>query len=149
MANLPQQTLDDITAKLKTVKIIKDSTVQFYEQEDLLNATKRLSTPCVGIVYLGMRPQDPSKVAGLSVYLTCNVYLIGAERISKGMNYDQARPTLEILNDMRFAIVGDCKLAPGLRKWEFVSEVPVEFTKNMLAYQQTFRTKLNLTNKVS
>ena len=150
MTDVVEAVIQDITAKVRNTRVVRQKTVSVYGQEDLLNAKIKLSYPCAGVLYLGMQSNGSKSGAGVSVDITCEVYLIGGT-ICESQAEQQKSKVLSALAEIRSAILDQTAQVTGARRaWSFKKEVPVALKDaegvELLAYVQRWSTVALLTS---
>lgn len=133
---------DDITDKLKSTKEFGKKIFSVYSEEDLMDRSKALSYPSVGVMYEGLIPNpgsDPSR-QGLMADLKVSVILLID---GKGSGLDRKNKAAEHLDEIRSVIL--TTKSPTGHKWRFVSETPVGAISGVLVYQQRWATACPLT----
>jgi hypothetical protein len=128
--------IESLRGRLKEACSIRESAITIYSQKELFGNKTTLGTPCVGVVYGGMRPTANK---GLTVQLVIDVYMIGGDEC----NGDLVEDTVAVLDEMREAIL--CTTSQDGRKWEFLLEVPHQFDEKTMAYVQRWATIVTLT----
>lgn len=133
--------IDDITTKLSTV--VADKIFTVYSEKDLLDKTKMIKFPAVGIMYEGIMSgaPDPSRqgMGGeLKVALTL---LLDGKSIG---NLDRKNDAATLLDAMRAAI--RLTRSPSHHPWKFDSEVPAGQVGGLLVYIQRWTTVVPLTS---
>lgn len=130
---------------LETLPQIQRKVVYLYDQEDLMNFTKKLGLPAVGVVYIGMKGNEDSSKTGLAAELVCDIYVIGAETC-QGPLCEAKHNHTKLLDDIRSVIRCTPLNSSGAkRKWKFISEQPALFEEGVMAYVQRWSTIVLLT----
>lgn len=131
----------DIVAKVKAIGDFgakgQEKVFTVYSEEDLLEKTKLLKLPAVGIMYEGIKAtaQDPSR-QGLATDLTVALVLLMTGKAVG--NLDTKNQAAQILDEMRNSILKTT--SPTGHKWRFVSEVPTGALGNYVGYLQRWST---------
>lgn len=143
MKDLATKCVDDIETRLKTMAGMSKRVFHIYSEDDLMDITKGLVFPCMGVVYNGIRaiPEAGSTgKQGGSGELVITVMLFFRDE-SKAANSLKLSAT-ELLDDVRDAIMGT--RSPSGHFWRFQLEAPVEGKKNVLSYVQRWSTPVQL-----
>ncbi|NOQ30242.1 MAG: hypothetical protein GQ570_03870 [Helicobacteraceae bacterium] len=138
MADLVQECIDDIKAKVETVTALKNKIAFYYHIDEMLDENNILKFPAVAIVYEGMNSQD-SKNKGLSNQATFGVYMIGCA----GKPAKPELETITLLKSLRDSVKNS--KSPTAHDWNFVGEhiiqLPVSSASGT-AYRQGWMTQL-------
>jgi len=146
MADIVSDAVADLTSKLQLISSIAKKTVYLYDQDDLLDAKKKIGFPAVGVVYVGMQGNNDSSRTGLAATLVCDIYLIGGEQCKDKIGDLKSGSTL-LLDEMRREIACTKLVRAGAqRKWQFVAESPTEISPAVLGYVQRWKTVVLLTS---
>jgi hypothetical protein len=117
-----------------------------YSEEELMDKTKGITFPAVGIVYEGMRavPEDSDKKSvkmGVSAELVAAVMLI--QRPDSISAADTKTPTMNLLDDIRQEIMGS--KSPSGHWWKFVVEASANEKNGVVIWLQRWSTPVQLT----
>lgn len=120
-----------------------------YSEEELMDKTKGITFPAVGIVYEGMRavPEDSDKKSvkiGVSAELIAAVMLI--QRPDNISAADTKTPTMNLLDDIRQEIMGS--KSPSGHWWKFVVEASANEKNGVVIWLQRWSTPVQLVPKV-
>lgn len=141
MGDIVTEAIVDLQKKLAGVSVIKNKLVYIYEQDMLLDKKRELSTPCAGIVYLGLVGlQDKARNENLA-RLECEIILIGGDKCVSKTLADLKPTTTTILDDIRTTV--RTTVGATEKKWTFVSETPFDFARkgaSELGYAQRWYT---------
>lgn len=135
--------IDDLEARIKTIPTIKDRVFHVYSEEELVERTKGLSFPCVGIVYDGMMAipeQGSSAKIGASAELVATV-MIFFRQDTKAKS-DPKDATVALLDEIRGKILAT--RSPTRHHWRFKLEAAVEGKQGVLTYVQRWATPAQL-----
>lgn len=138
--------IEDLETRVKTLTEFKGTKKIFsvYSENDLLDKSKLLKLPAVGIMYEGITGNsgDPTR-QGIMADIGCSVLLI-LDGKSIG-NINTQNKSAQYLDEIR-----DCILtanSPTKHKWRFVSEIPAGVVGNVMVYVQRWATALPLTGR--
>lgn len=143
MINIAINCTEDLAAKIAAVPLIKGKVFTVYSEEELVEKTKGLAYPCVGVVYDGMRATaepGPTSKQGLSVDLT--VSLMVFFRPDTRAVKDPKLTMVELMDTLRDLII--TTRSPSGHLWRFQVEVPVQGKSGILAYIQRWSTPAQL-----
>jgi hypothetical protein len=134
----------DLETKMNTVNAIRNRAVYVYDQDDLLNAEKKLKTPCAGVLYVGMAVNEQDTRREKATLLTCQIAFIGGE-FCELPNSQVKEKTTKILDDIRRAVIAP-PTAEAQLVWRFESEAPFEISRSagdkLLGYVQVWTTPI-------
>lgn len=134
---IAQLCVDDIQTKLATVGDVATKVFSVYSEDDLLDKSKYLKYPAVGVLYEGITASyEDSSRQGLSTELRVALVLV-LDGKSVG-NLDRKNDAATTLDAMRDAIKRTN--SPSGHKWRFVSEIPVGLVENVSIYVQRWAT---------
>lgn len=153
MADPVTDAANEILARIEAdVPAVVDRTVYVYGLDDMLDLTRKLKYPAIGIVYLGLIGKPDSAKLGLAATLTFDIYVVGGEQC-RDRTTGAKVTTTALLHDVRNALKGtECRVFDrigGKRKWTFVQESPVMIQDDKvdyLGYRQRWSTTVVLTN---
>lgn len=116
-----------------------------YSEEELMDKTKGITFPAVGIVYEGMRAvsEDSDKKSvkmGVSAELIAAVMLI--QRPDNISAADTKTPTMNLLDDIRQEIMGS--KSPSGHWWKFVVEASANEKNGVVIWLQRWSTPVQL-----
>jgi hypothetical protein len=125
----------------RDIELLPDHVLTVYDQDVLLDASKDLKLPCLGVIYEGMVNRNEPR--GLVVDLTCSfIIIIGDKEREILGNEDKSAITL-LLDRIRNEILDTT--SPTGHKWAFDSEFPMDVVQGALSYYQRWKTKAVLT----
>lgn len=133
----------DIETRLKTLVDMSKRVFHVYGEDDLLDYTKGLTFPCMGVVYNGIRSIPENKETGkqgISGELVVTIMLLFRDSTSTTAN--QKASAISMLDDARKLIL--TTKSPTGHKWKFQLESPVQGKKGVLAYVQRWSTPVQL-----
>lgn len=144
MIDLAAKCIADIEARLKTLNKMSTRVFHVYGEDDLLDVTKSLSFPCMGVVYNGIRSvpeagKDTNK-HGTSAELVVTIMLL--ERDNTQTTANPKEGAIRLLDDARELIIRT--RSPSGHMWRFQLETPVAGKKGVLAYVQRWSTPVQL-----
>lgn len=119
-----------------------------YSEEELMDKTKGLAFPAVGVVYEGMRAVNDgasgdaraSHKLGVSCELIAAIMLI--QRPDTISSTDMKTPTLAMLDDIRQEIMGS--KSPSGHFWKFVVEASAQEKHGVVIWLQRWSTPVQL-----
>jgi len=122
----------------------KEVVFSVYSEEDLMDKTKYVRFPAVGIMYEGLRDgnRDSTK-QGYAADCTIAVVLLMDGKSVGGL--DQKNEAARILDAMRHAFKDNFQKSPSGHKWRFVSEMSAGQISNLLVYVQRWSCPVLLT----
>lgn len=135
--------IDDLEARIKTIPALKDRVFHIYSEDELMERTKGLSFPCVGVVYDGMMAipeQGPSAKIGASAELVATVMVFF--RQDTKAKTDPKDTTVALLDEIRSKIFAT--RSPTRHHWRFKLEAAVEGKQGVLTYVQRWATPAQL-----
>lgn len=136
--------IEDLEARVEQIPALKGRVFHVYSEEELVERTKGLSFPCVGIVYDGMmaipEPKPTAKIGG-SAELVATV-MIFFRQDTKAKN-DPKDQTVALLDQIRGKILAT--RSPTQHLWRFKLEAAVEGKQGLLTYVQRWATPVQLT----
>lgn len=142
-AAIAERCLLDLERILAAVPVLSKRVFQVYSEEELLEKTKGLSYPCVGVVYDGMRASGENKDTGkqgVSAELVCTIMLFfRQESLAK---QDAKLVAVTTLDGVRDAIRG--VRSPSGHFWKFQLEASVGGKNGVLTYLQRWSTPVQL-----
>jgi len=132
----------DISQKLEAVAAIATKVFSIYSEDDLLDKSRMLKYPAVGVLYEGITAsfEDPSRQGLATELRVALVLVIDGKSIG---NLDKKNEAAQVLDTMRDAL--KMKTSPSGHKWRFVSEIPVGLVENVLIYVQRWATFVPIT----
>ncbi|TXH43944.1 MAG: hypothetical protein E6Q97_33445 [Desulfurellales bacterium] len=132
----------DLTTKVKDIGEFgssgKEKVFSIYSEDDLLDKSKLIKFPAVGVMYEGLRSvpgADPSR-QGLGAEIGVALVLLMETKSVAGIN--SQNEAVRLLGLMRSAI--KVTVAPTQHKWRFISEVPGGVLGNAVVYVQRWST---------
>lgn len=135
--------IEDISAKVEQVTGLKGRVFHVYSEEELIERTKGVSFPCVGVVYDGMRalPESGSthKIGGSAELVVSVMIFFRQDTKSKA---DPKETTVNYLDRIRSQLIRT--KAPTGHYWKFQVEAAVEGKNGVLAYLQRWATPTQL-----
>lgn len=143
MIDLAAKCVTDIETKIGTLAAVKGKVFHVYGEDDLMDHTKGVVFPCVGVVYNGIRatPEDGATgKQGISGELVVTIMLLLRDNVSATSNPKEG--ALRMLDDVRELVMGT--KSPSGHKWRFQLESPVAGKKGVLAYVQRWATPVQL-----
>lgn len=144
MKDAATKCVGDIETKLKTLSGMGNKVFHIYSEEDLLDVTKGLMFPCVGVVYNGINavPEKESTARmGLSAKLVLTIMVFFRDDARSAV--DEKLSVISTMDDIRGLIKGT--RSPTGHYWEFQLEAPATGKKGLLAYVQRWATPVQLT----
>lgn len=139
--------ISDIIGRLKGIGEFgasgKEKIFTVYSEEDLLDKSKMLVFPCVGVMYEGIRANslDPSRQGMAADFSAALVLLLESKSIGNISTQNEAARLLDVMREsVRLSN------SPSKHKWRFVSEMPGGTMGNASIYIQRWMTPVILTN---
>jgi hypothetical protein len=134
--------ITDITSKVSRVPSLVGKAFSIVTEEDLLDTSKYLKLPAVGIMYEGMQETgDPSRQGMMADCRIAIVLVIDGSVIGNADRKNEAIDTLDaIRREIRMT------RPPSQHKWRFLSETPLGLVGSVLIYVQRWSTPVALTN---
>lgn len=144
MNDIATKCVADLKAHLAQL-IAAGKVFHVYSEEELMDKTKGITFPAVGIVYEGMRavPEDSDKKSvkiGVSAELIAAVMLI--QRPDNISAADTKTPTMNLLDDIRQEIMGS--KSPSGHWWKFVVEASANEKNGVVIWLQRWSTPVQL-----
>lgn len=148
MNDIATKCVADLKAHLAQL-IAAGKVFHVYSEEELMDKTKGITFPAVGIVYEGMRAvnEDSDKKSvkiGVSAELIAAVMLI--QRPDNISAADTKTPTMNLLDDIRQEIMGS--KSPSGHWWKFVVEASANEKNGVVIWLQRWSTPVQLIPKV-
>lgn len=136
--------IDDVEARLKTLTSMQNKVFHVYSEDELLDETKGLVFPCLGVVYDGMRagPETGStSKQGISGVLTVTILMFFRSDVHATQD---PKDTAAALLDQCRALFRANPRSPSGHYWQFNLESPVGGKKGVLTYVQRWSTPVQL-----
>jgi hypothetical protein len=136
--------VDDLKTKLESLAKLKGKAFWVYNEDHLMDKTKGITFPAVGVVYEGIRAvsenqKDTYKV-GFSGELVASVMVI--QRPDTISPADTKKPAVELLDDIRGQIMGT--KSPSGHQWRFVVEASASEKNGVVIWIQRWSTPVQL-----
>jgi len=136
--------IEDIEAKVASVPNIPRARVfHVYSEEELIERTKGLGFPCVGVVYDGLRatpePGATSKIGGSAELVVTVILFFRQDTKAKIDPKDSVVATLDAIREKILKTK-----SPSGHFWKFQVEAAVEGKTGLLAYVQRWATPVQL-----
>jgi hypothetical protein len=139
--------IDDLTTQVAAVgefgAVGKEKVFSVYSEDDLLDKTKLVRYPAVGVMYEGLRPTNPDasrQGMGGDVGIAL-VLLLDPSTIGGISTRNEATRLLGLMRaQMRM------RASPSGHKWRFMGENPAGMVGNAMVYVQRWATATPLTN---
>ena len=131
--------------RVRTVQAVQTRVVYMYTQDELLDLTRELSIPCVGVLYGGLNLAGGALRREVAHDLTCAIVLLGADLCVHDTQSRLPEATV-LLQALRDAVRADPADEFEI-KWVFESEIPVELgsaKRPLLGYVQSWNTNVVL-----
>lgn len=140
------QCVDDVLVKIKAVgefgSTDREKVFYVYSEENLLEQTKLIKYPAVGVMYEGIiAGEGDGTRQGMQASLTVALALVMDSNVA-GM--DRKNEAARLLDLMRRAL--RTQTSPTGHKWQFVSEVPMGQVGGVLVYIQRWSAVVMLTS---
>lgn len=142
MSDIVTLCVEDLAKKVKDIgefgSVGKEKVFSVYSEDDLLDKSKLLKFPAVGMMYEGLRSvpgADPSR-QGLGAEIGMALVLLMETKSVGGIN--SQNEAVRLLGLMRRAI--KVTVSPTNHKWRFISEVPGGVLGNAVVYVQRWST---------
>jgi hypothetical protein len=135
--------IEDLEVKLRSTKEFGGKIFHVYSEDDLLDQSKLMSLPAVGVMYQGIivEPgQDRSRQGLLGTLRVSLILVIDSNTVG----LDRKDEAAELMDTIRCAIL--TTTSPTGHKWQFQSEIPLGKMGNTLLYQQRWGTAAPLTS---
>lgn len=136
--------IQDIEAKVESLPALRGRVFHVYSEEELVERTKGLSFPCVGVIYDGLRsvgePGKDSGKMGSSAELVVTV-MIFFRQDTKAKN-DPKESVVSQLDVIRKNILRT--KSPSGHFWRFQIEAAVAGKEGVLTYLQRWVTPVQL-----
>jgi hypothetical protein len=135
---------EDIANKIANDPLIKGRIFTIYSEEELIERTKAISFPCVGVVYDGITAVGEAGTTGkqgLSTELTVSLMVFFRQN-TRATN-DPKLTMVDLMDRLRELIIAT--RSPSGHLWKFKVEVPVQGKNGILAYIQRWSTPVQLT----
>lgn len=135
--------VEDLRAHLQSIAAFKNKHLFVYHEDDLQDKLKGITLPGAGVIYEGMRalPEAGGAKIGLSAELVFSLLVVS--RPETLANVDSKTPLLNILDDVRNAIL--FTRSPTGHKWRFVVEAATRETHGAIFWVQRWSTTVQLT----
>lgn len=135
------EAIADIERRLALIDDVANKNLYLYKQEELLDFSKKVRTPCVGVVYVGMTLNTEGTRRERAHDLVCDLFMVGGELCGSQIAGIKSTST-ELLAEMRDAmrpVVSETD-----KKWMFVNELPIGLKyadgTDLLCYVQRWST---------
>lgn len=149
MINAASLCVADVESVLQSIAKLKHKVMEVYSDDELLDSTKPLMYPAVGVTYEGMvsrheRPgtgQYGSLQQGISAELIISILLLDQySTATMGSNIKKKAPA--VLDDIRDLMVG--RTAPTGHRWRFVAEASAVPKKGTVIWAQRWACPVQL-----
>ena len=138
--------IESIEDVLRTIPGLEKRVFHVYSDEELIERTKGLSFPCVGVVYDGlMGREEPGATGKLSSTADLVVSIMLFFRQNTRATTDPKDTTVETLDTIRSKILET--RAPSGHLWKFQLEAAVEGKQGLLTYVQRWATPVQLVGR--
>lgn len=144
MSTIAVSCIEDLEAKIRLVPAIGGRVFHVASEDEIVERTKGMAYPCVGVIYTGMTAsgeQGSSAKMGQSVELVASILLFF--RQDSRATSDPKESTIAVLDAIRRNIM--TTKSPSGHYWRFKMEVPVEGGKGVMTYLQRWSTPVQLT----
>ena len=135
--------MDDLEAKVQLIAEFRNKTFSVYSEEELIEKTKGIGYPCIGVIYNGITSQvevgSTQKVGGSGEIIISLLVMIRQNTIAKA---DPKEQIIGKLDQIRSKIMGT--KSPTGHFWKFQMEIPVVGKSGLLAYLQRWATPVQL-----
>ncbi len=135
--------VDDLESKVQLVAEFKTRTFTVYSEDELIEKTKGIGYPCVGIIYNGITSQPEvgatQKIGGSGEIIVSLLVMFRQNTIAK---VDPKEQIIGKLDQIRSKIM--CTKSPTGHFWKFQMEIPVVGKSGLLAYVQRWATPVQL-----
>ena len=139
--DITQKCVDDIVAKIKLVPSVQKQTFVVYSEDDMLDQTKGIHRPCIGVMYEGVHSVPDAPNQGMTCDLTVAIAVV--EESKAIGNLDRKKAIIALLKDIRAKI--RMSKAPSQHTWRFVAEAPAIPMGNAVIYIQRWVVRVILT----
>lgn len=136
--------IEDIEAKIRAVPAIGNRVFHVASEDEIVERTKGMSYPCVGVIYSGMTAINESGATaklGQSAELVVSILLFFRQD-SRATN-DPKESTVAVLDAIRRNIMAT--RSPSGHHWRFKVEAAVEGGKGLMTFLQRWSTPVQLT----
>lgn len=147
MSIIATDCINDISTRIKALGEFgatgKEKVFSVYSEDDLLDKSKMLKFPCIGVMYEGIRANslDGSR-QGMAADCGIALVLLLESKSIGGINRENEAARL--LDSMRESV--RLSRAPSQHKWRFVSEMPAGVVGAATVYVQRWTCPVILTN---
>ena len=137
MKDFARLCINDLTARLKKSNLVQNKVYTVYDQDHLMDTSKKIVYPCIGVLYEGTRatPNDQNQAShrvGISAEAVFAVTLMTTPDLTgSDKNYMAA---VDLLDDLR-ALVLDSK-GPTGHYWRFVVEAAAQESNGVVSWVQ-------------
>lgn len=135
----------DLVEKVKELAELEERVFYVASEEEVVERTKGMSYPCVGVVYHGIvatEEQGASSKTGDSANLMVSIMLFFRQNTTA--TNDPKDAGVELLDEIRQLILRT--RSPTGHFWKLQLEVPVEGRRGVLLYLQRWSTPVQLTS---
>lgn len=134
---------DDVVSKVESVTGLKGRVFTVFSEEELIERTKGLGFPCVGVVYDGMRaisePGSTHKIGGSAELVISVIVFFKQETRAQR---DVKAEALQYLDSIRSTLLKS--KAPSGHFWKFQVEASIDGKTGVLAYLQRWAAPVQL-----
>lgn len=138
VSNRATECIQDLINKINTLPLVKNKTLWVYDEEQLMDKTKGLTFPAVGVVYEGIRSTDDfpgrSGKVGFTSELVASLMLLTRQDAPTGKS--SHLPAVQLLDDIRQCILGT--RSPTGHLWKFIVEAAASEKHGTVVWVQTF-----------
>lgn len=139
--NIATLCVDDVEARLKTLKSMKSRVFHMYSESELLDETKGLVYPCMGVVYDGMRAVGDGGKQGISAEIVVTIMVLFRGSV---LSKEDPKDTIVALLDDSRALFRNSPRSPSGHFWKFQVESAIDSKKGVLTYIQRWATPVQL-----
>lgn len=143
MAALVNDCINQVITLLKEMPEYQNKAFHVYSEEELDDKTKKLTLPCVGVVYLGMTAtqenKETNKIGGSASLIISLIVQFKHTPIIENDGKSDIINTLDAIRD-KFRRVK----SPSGYPWRFVLEAPANTQKGILTYTQRWACPVQL-----
>lgn len=145
MTSIVVDCMDSLAAGYESFEELSGRVIQVFSDDELLERTKGMMYPCVGVIYTGLMAKDE---AGSTAKMGASSELIVSAMVFFRQNTvaveDPKKKTLGMLDRIRSRIL--TTRSPSGHFWKFQLETPVVGNTGVLVYLQRWATPVQLTS---
>lgn len=136
--------IEDVVSKLDKIPSLRGRVFHVFSDDDLIERTKGLTFPCIGVVYDGLRAipeggKDTHKIGGSAEMVVSVIMFFRNDTKAKSDPKDGAVVMLDVVRDSLIK-----SKSPSGHFWKFQVEAPIEGKSGVLAYLQRWATPVQL-----